>query len=505
MQGLLVLRRHALPGAIGSTVLAIGALAMGWIPPLFNVEHWLVLGVLRTTTGGEILGRGAVLIGGALLLQSWLLLGTDVLGDRIASVPALQRTLALWIAPALLVPPLFSRDAYSYYIQGRLLERGLDPYTHGAAAVPGWFLAGVDPMWGETPTPYGPLFLMIERAVVTLAGITPYWSAVAFRLVAIIGVALMAHYVPRLAAEHGISGAGAMWLAVMNPLVLLHFVFGAHNDALMVGVMLAGLHAAMAQRPLRAVVLLAAAVSIKPIALVLVPFAALAYIPRDAGFLRRLRAYVLGGTATLGLVVLSGAAIGVGVGWVNALTTPGSVRTWLSPTTAIGMTIGLVGDVFGAASLDLTAVAVVRTFGMVVAVGLCLFLLLRPQGRSPARGAALTLATIIGLGPVVQPWYLLWALPLVAVSGLRRPWHLKAIVLGTAFFVFYGLSEPTATSDSHLDLIDSLGIVLAVVSVLLVLLASPRERTLVLGTQFGTGLTPADPGARLRAESRVLR
>ena len=68
------LRLHAAAGTVGTSVLAVGALAMGWIPPLFNVEAIPVLGLLRTTSQGELLGRAAVLIGGALLLQSWLLL-----------------------------------------------------------------------------------------------------------------------------------------------------------------------------------------------------------------------------------------------------------------------------------------------------------------------------------------------------------------------------------------------------------------------------------------------
>jgi len=359
-------------------------------------------------------------------------------------------------------------------------------------------------MWAETPTPYGPLYLMLQRAVVGIAH-TPYWSAVVFRLIAVAGIACIAYAVPRLAERQGIDPAAATWLAAMNPLVLLHFAFGGHNDAIMVGAMLIGLDFALQRRPVPAVLWIAAAVAIKPIAFVIVPFAALLVFPQAASQLRRLAAYAMSGAVVLSLVLALGAATGVGAGWVQALTTPGTVRTWLSPSTAIGMTIGLVGDAFGNRDIDAVAVMASRLVCMVIAIGCCLFLLLRPEGRTPVRGALLAFTAIIGLGPVVQPWYLLWALPLVATSGMHKPWHLRATVLGTAGFVIYALAEPTATSDAHLDLVDSLGMVLAGAVVLLVLLASPRERELAIGNQFSNGLSPSDAAARERARSWMVR
>lgn len=480
-------------------MLAIGALAMGWLPPLFNLDAIPLLDALRTTTVGEVLGRGAVLIGGAMVLQSWLLLGTDVLAERITDVRGLWRIQALWLAPTLLVPPLFSRDPYSYFVQGRLMQLGLDPYTNGAAAVDGWFRAGVDPMWAETPTPYGPLYLAIERLVVSIAQ-TPYWSTVGFRFVSLLGIAAIAYYVPKLAALHGINPSAALWLAALNPLVLMHFALGGHNDAVMVGLMLAGLHAAMTRAFGPAALLLAAAIAVKPIALVLVPFAALAYIRNRSSAVHRIVAYATSGVIVIAIVIALGYAVGVGVGWINALTTPGAVRTWLSPPTAIGMTIGLVGQWTGNLGLDAQAVEYTRLVFIIAALAVCAWLLLKPGGRTPVRGAVLAFTVIIFFGPVVQPWYLLWALPPLAVSGLRKPWHLKAVVLGTAIMVIYGLSEPTATSDAHLDLIDSLGIVLAIASVALVVLASPRERSLALGSQFAHGLAPRTAEERARAQ-----
>lgn len=503
MQQRQLLRSHGLPGAIGSLLLAIGALGMGWLPPLFNVDAIPLLDALRTTAFGEFLSRGSVLVGGAMLVQSWLLLGTDVLSERLTTITGMHRILALWLLPTLFVPPLFSRDPYSYFVQGKLMLAGIDPYTHGAAAMEGWFRAGVDPMWAETPTPYGPLYLLIERAVVAIAH-TPYWSAVGFRLVAVVGIALIAYFVPRLAKRQGINPAAALWLAALNPLVMLHFALGAHNDALMVGLMLAGLHFATSRNVIPAVLLLASAVAVKPIAVVLVPFAALLFVARNATAVRRISAYAVGGLSVLAVVVALGLATGVGTGWIHALTTPGEVRTWLSPPTAIGMAIGLVGQWLGNYAVDPIAVQSVRLVFIAAALVACAYLLLRPERRTPIRSAVLAFTVIIFFGPVVQPWYLLWALPLIAVSGLRKPWHLKAVVIGTAIVVVYGLSEPTATSDAHLDLIDSLGILAAIASVALAVLASPRERSLALGTQFAHGLAPRTEAERERARQWVV-
>lgn len=504
MQERALLRAHGLPGAIGSLVLAIGALGMGWLPPLFNIDAIPLLGALRTTAAGEILSRGSVLVGGAMLVQSWLLLGTDVLSERITSIRGMRWVLALWLAPTVLVPPLFSRDPYSYFVQGKLMQNGVDPYTHGAAALEGWFRAGVDPMWAETPTPYGPLYLLIERVVVTIAK-TPYWSAVGFRLVAILGIAIIAYYVPKLAELQGINPAAALWLAGLNPLVLLHFALGGHNDAVMVALMLAGLYAAMTKRAVLAVLLLGAAVAVKPIAIVLVPFAALCFAVRNASPVRRMIGYAVGGIAVVAVVVALGFAAGVGTGWLHALTTPGEVRTWLSPPTAIGMAIGLVGQWFGNYAVDPIAVQYARLVFIAAALAVCAYLLLKPQRRTPVRSAVLAFTVIIFFGPVVQPWYLLWALPLIAVSGLRKPWHLKAVVLGTAVVVIYGLSEPTATSDAHLDLIDSLGFLAAIAAVALAVLASPRERSLALGSQFAHGLAPRTAQEHARAKEWLVR
>ena len=67
-------------------------------------------------------------------------------------------------------------------------------------------------------------------------------TVVLLRLWSVAGVALIAYCIPRLARLLR-DGAGPVFmLAVLNPLTLLALVGGAHNDALMVGLLLAGHH-----------------------------------------------------------------------------------------------------------------------------------------------------------------------------------------------------------------------------------------------------------------------
>lgn len=495
---------HAGAGLLGTTLMAVGAVGVGWLPPLFNVEVNPVLAGLRLSAGGPLLARIAVVFGGALLLHSWLLLGVEVLTRRLLSTRDLFRILAAWILPLVLTPPMFSRDVYSYIAQGRLFDRGLDPYTHGVAWLPGWFQLGVDPAWAETPTPYGPVFLGMQWLVVQLTPDSPWWSTVIFRLLAIAGVVLLATAAARAAQQHGIPAAPAVWLVALNPLVLMHLVSGVHNDALMIGLMMWAFVLANESRFVWAVVLLTAAAGVKPIALIALPFLLLAAIPRDANWRTRVWIWLRGGIGSMVLLAIAGAALGVGFGWIRALTTPGTVRTLLSPATALGQIIGWLGDLMG---FDITdgAIEVTRLVAMAIGVLMLLALALRPVGRSPMRAAGLAFTAIILFSPVVQPWYLLWALPLIGCSGLAKPWHLRAIVTGTAFFVIFSLSEVSVVTDSKIGVNDFVSIAVAALAVAVVSLASPRERELAIGSQFAAGLSPTTDSEVSAAQAQLVR
>ena len=497
------LLRYGVIGMAGTMLISVGALGVGWLPLSTALVDQPLIEAMRGSTAGVLVSRGLILTGVALLLQAWILLGYDLMSGVRWRLSRLQILVAVWSAPLVLAPPLFSRDVYSYYAQGRLFQEGFDPYLTGVSVVPGWFQDGVDPMWAETATPYGPLFLLLEKAVASVALGQPFLAALLFRLIALVGVGLLVVVVPRLAWQHGIDPAKALWIGVLNPLVIMHFVAGAHNDALMVGLMVAGLWLAGARRPLIGVALISLAAAVKPIALVALPFAGLLWATTTASWSRRLiaEAKTLGvAAAVFGAVSV---AAGVGLGWVNALTAPGTVRTWLSPMTALGMAIGAPLQAVGLIGSDDLTVTITRLVGMIAAVGVIGWLLIRPQGRSPVRAAAIALAVVVVLGPVLQPWYLLWFLPLLSATGLG-PRQVRWAILLTALFAIHGMAESSATSDNLIELTDGLAILTSAAVVAIVLLASPRERAMVLGPTMSHGLLPEEPAARDRSSAMTF-
>jgi hypothetical protein len=141
---------------------------------------------------------------------------------------------------------------------------------------------------------------------------------------------------------------------------------------------------------------------------------------------------------------------------------------------------------------------------MIAGASICLYLVLRPQGRSAVRGAALALLAIVALGPVVQPWYLLWVLPLLAATGLSGTW-LRVVMLLTAVLVVHGMAESNATADTLFDVRDGLASAFAIVMVGVVLLSSPGERRLVLGDPVDRGIRPGSDAARARAGALVVQ
>ncbi|WP_377266790.1 polyprenol phosphomannose-dependent alpha 1,6 mannosyltransferase MptB [Peterkaempfera sp. SMS 1(5)a] len=372
-------------GFAGATALALGGLGGAGALPVQDILTHPSLGVF------------AAYFGLVLLIAAWWWLGRII---RSSPTPTRCRdlvlVLALWAAPLLLAPPLFSRDVYSYLAQGAMVRAHIDIYAYGPDQLGGPLAAQVPPIWRDTPAPYGPVFLALAAALEP-AGVA------GMRLAALGGVALMAALLPRLARRCGADPAAALWLGGLNPLVLLHLVAGAHNDAVMLGLLGAGLLAALAGAPVRATVLVTLAALVKaPAAPALVAVALLwqTQLGGDRHAAARAWAAVAGLAATVTAAVT--AATGTGYGWLSALSTPVTPLSW-SLTAALGHAFGDV-PLWRAAGLTATAAT-------------ALILWRRRTRLGPIYALGLTLTALALLGPAIRPWYILWGCFLIAAAA----------------------------------------------------------------------------------------
>ena len=410
-------RRLLLAGTVGSALLALGATGAGALPASG-------LDLLRDSTA---LALALCVIGALLLSAAWW-------GSRQASVRHQLTAAGLWALPLLLAPPLASRDAFAYVGQGALVAEGLDPYAVGPGALSsspsGPLVEGVDRVWLDAPAPYGPLWLLLSGLVVRVTGsLIP--ALLGMRLLAVLGLVLVAWALPRIAVRHGVPGGRALWLGLANPLVLVHLVGGAHNEALMIGLMVAGV-AVMGPglwRPALAAALVTGAVLVKVPAI-----AALAYLPLVVpGWPARLRAAGAVAVSAVATAVLLTLASGLGWGWLTALDAGRARLSLFSPMTGLGVL--LPG---GDATLD-----AVLTLGLLLAVVLgAVLLLLRADRLGPVRALGLTLLGVSLLLPVVQPWYVLWGVMLLAAVSSAR----VAAALGVTCLVLVLLIAPSGRS-----------------------------------------------------------
>ncbi|GAA1644782.1 polyprenol phosphomannose-dependent alpha 1,6 mannosyltransferase MptB [Actinoplanes couchii] len=393
---------HAIPrpgkpllaGAIATSVLAVVTAGLP-IPPAMTVT--------------------AGLLAMAALVRQWLALRRDL---TTTTLPQLYTIMAAWGLPLLLARPLFSGDVWSYLAQGMTAATGLDPYHDGPAQALGVDSAvtqHVSPYWRDTPAPYGPAWIPLSRLVAVLSGENLTAGVLLYRLLAVAGIVLIAWAVPRLARRTAVAPTVAVWLGLLNPLTLWHLIAGAHNDAVMLGLMLAGFELALTglQRTGSAgVTALLGGSALMTLAANVKIVAAAAGVCLIAVAVRRHRqaAVLVTVVAVLGTITLSAYT---GFGWIPALRTGTAVYSWMAPTTASGLLAGGIGAPW---SPEVT-VGVLNLAGALVAACVVVRLLVAVvRGRrEPVNALGMMFAAALVFGSVVQPWYLLWAvLPLAA-------------------------------------------------------------------------------------------
>jgi alpha-1,6-mannosyltransferase len=448
-------------GAVGALLLAAGSLGASASPVFNPIITTPLLGLFVRMPTVEL---ACAFIGIAMVVLAWLWLGRFVRPGRLRLISPrqLRRILLTWSVPLLVVPPMFSRDVYSYLAQSKIAALGFDPYKLGptpALGVSDPLTRGVDSIWRDTPAPYGPLFLYIGRGLNAISGNHVVTGVYLQRAIELIGIALIVWAVPRLAKRFGVQPVSALWLGVANPLVLWHLLIGAHNEALMIGLMLAGFEIALIGLPkpgdpitrreilwlLAGVAVITLGVAVKLSALPTLGFLGVLVARRWGGKFRHLvyAALLLTGVFAILTVIIS-VGTGLGFGWVNALNNNnGNVLSWESPVTAVGSVAGGLGIALGLGNHTDTTVGVMRWLGEIGSILTTVVLLWRAyRGRiHPMIGLGLALGVVALLSATVQPWYLLWAIVPLATSVANRKFRTATATVSAA----YGMATPLPT------------------------------------------------------------
>lgn len=432
-------------GTAGALILGVGAIGAGAAPvdnPLSGVRLIGLPARMPTTA------MACAWLGMLMIVIGWLWLGRFARAGRprMLSRTQLDRTVIMWGLPLAIAPPLFSRDMYAYLAQSAIAALGIDPYVLGPAAALGVdhpLTANVPNIWRDTPAPYGPGFLMLGRVIASVVGDNVVLGVLLWRVVMLAGLALAIWAIPRLARRCGVHPVCALWLTAANPIVLFHVVSGMHNEALLMGIMLAGIELGLRWRHLLgtvvAAIVIVVAGAIKPPAFVALGFFGI-YLARRRGgrFSDLVRVAVLLTVVFLATMTVVTVASGWGLGWIETFDVPNRIKTWLAPMTAFGMTGGGIGMILGLGNHTDAMLVLTKIIGYGLSAALCLRLLWSSfKGRiEPLAGLGITLGAVAVLGPVLHPWYLLWAIPPVALATNDKRFRIAATAVSASVALF---------------------------------------------------------------------
>jgi len=317
-------------------------------------------------------------------------------------------------------PILLSTDVFSYIAYARMgVEHGLNPYTHGPISIthdPIYHYVGQD--WKKVDTAYGPLYTLISYPFGLLGVTGALWGMKALAMLASAGTLALTWRCARLRQMDPVK---ALLLVGANPLYVIYTLGGAHNDLLMMLLMMVAVALTFAGRDASAAATVVAGALVKATVAALLPFMILA---------RRSRAQVLGALGALALgAAIAYAVFGVdGVNIVAALNRDAAFVSSDSFATEIAHLFGKPG-VFPIDHDLLKAM-------LVLIVAHLLWRTWRGYDWVAASGWALLAISVTSTW--LLAWYILWPLPLAVIARDRR--LLAATLAVQGLFVFHQLT-----------------------------------------------------------------
>jgi hypothetical protein len=332
-----------------------------------------------------------------------------------------------------LAPPMALTDVFNYINYGRMeVLYHLNPYTSIPIVEPHGDPAFLLSNWHQLLSPYGPLFTLLTFAVVPLGVAGSFWALKC--LIALVSLATIA-LVWRCARLLGRDPVSAVAFVGLNPIVLVWGLGGDHNDFLMMFCIVLGFYllllgrarARAAPRALQGIrdwllpiswvevgagAAFVTAAAFKASGAILIPIVLAGMLRSRRGLVQMVIGMLLAGVA---LGVASLIAFGL---HIPDLSTQSQVVAQESVPNLIGFAIGAGGET--------TALRAVMTLALAASLIACMRAAYRHGDAIAATGWA-SLALLITLSWVL-PWYVLWVLPLAALSSSRRLRTAAAVV-----------------------------------------------------------------------------
>jgi len=341
---------------------------------------------------------------------------------RVLSMRAIAITIAALYALLVLCPPLGLTDVFNYLGYARLdALHGLNPYTHTIANEyfdPVYYFA----TWRHYHSPYGQVFTVLTYPLGLMSLSASYW-VLKVGIVLLMGAFIA--LVWKCARQLGYDPRFAVVFVALNPLILLDDVGGFHNDPVMLVPMMGAISLLLARRYRWAGAALAVAIGVKPTIVLLLPFMMLAARPARQS-LQVLLGTVLG---AIPLVIVSIALFGLSMPNVadqSIIVTP------LSVVNLAGVALHLGGASPGVE--EASKIVLVLFVGGLLVTAITRG---RPDWLSGAGWATLALLVCTAW---LMPWYIVWVLPLVAISASRRLRRAMAVFMVFALISFLPLT-----------------------------------------------------------------
>jgi alpha-1,6-mannosyltransferase len=439
--------RTACLGFVGTAAILVGAVMGGQSFETHLAGAWYfgmpggLFGSFGTNNSLPPIASLALVFGGLILLtRVWLGFLRYLRDNPGFPVKRVVFVALVWAVPLLLAPPLFSRDVYTYAAQGEMVSHHINPYSYGPSvlgATP--FNQMADAVWSGSESPYGPSFLTADGVIDQASGHSILPDLVLLRLLEVGGIALMVAATPTLARSLKHDPAHALLIGAGSPLVLLSLVAGSHNDALMVGLLMAGLAVAKRVGTVPGIILCALAAGVKSPAALGVLFLGWVWAGPGASTRRRIAHTVGAGLIALATMEVVALLSGTGWGWIRTTTTADAAFTGVTPVNVLARAVSIGSHVLQFPITIMDVRPVFSVLGLLIAVYVGYRLLMRSPQDGVVRCLGLTLLVLALLGPIVWAWYVTWGVVVVAPAAVGR--LRTALIVISTFWAFAGVTS----------------------------------------------------------------